>query len=346
MFNSSTKSTAVRIATAGIAVTAFSLAGCSGGSGEASGSEGGPEPVTIRTITPLSADWAEMDGFNEEFIPAVEELAPWVTVEVVGGSEVVPSNAQVEAVSTGAYDMAPIYPGYAEGFIPGISAALINLDLPSEERAAGTGDLYNEIFFNPNGMTYLGAQHGGDQYAIYLGEDACESFDPENPSLDGMVIRGGDQYAQAVDYLGGSVVNMPVGEVYNAVERGVIDGYGMTGLGMPAIGTGEITGCRIEPSFKTNTSLLAVNTAWWEGLEAETREVIEEAVVLAEGRMEESYAPKIEESEDWHAENGIESIELSPEEGEKLIEEVDARSWEEAIEANPEVKKLRDLWEG
>lgn len=326
------------------AATAFSLTAC-GGSDKPNSDEGGHEEVTVRAVLPLTNDWPEMDGFNESLLPALEKSAPWVNVEVAGSSEVVPANDQAEALSTGAYDMVPIYPAYAEGFMPGISAALISRNLPSEERESGAAKVYNEIFFNPNGTTYLGAQHGGDQYAIYLGKEACDNFDPEEPSLQGMTIRGGDQYKQAVNYLGGSIVNMPVGDVYNSLERGVIDGYGMSQLGMPAVGTAGITSCRIEPLFKTNSTLLGVNTAWWESLDDETREGIQEAVEESEPDMEKKYAQKLEGFEDWLEENNIKNVKLPEEKGQEFIDAIDEKSWDEALTAKPEVQKLRDIWD-
>lgn len=333
-----------KTAIAGVAALSLLMVGCSSG-GSDSG-EGGHEPVTIRAVLPLPTDYPEMQGFQEDFAAALEETAPWVTLDVVGGPEVIPEVDQAEAVSNGAYDMTMLATAYSEGFIPGISSGMLTPNSPTEDREAGTIELYNELFFEPHGMTYLAAQQQNIESGIYLGTEQCEAFDPENPSLKGSVIRGGSQYIEAVEYLGGSIVSMPVGEIYNALERGVIDGFGGTAMGLPYWGVEEITGCLLNPEFKVIPFLQTVNTAWWDSLDEETRAGIEEAAEIAEGASEERYAQIDEEAYEWLADAGIETVEMSPEAGEKFREEVYDRSWENMIAANADVERLREHWEG
>lgn len=333
-----------KIAVAGIAAFSLLMVGCSGGGSEA-GSDG-HEPVTIRAVLPLATDYPEMQGFLEDFIPALEEKAPWVTVDVVGGPEVIPEVDQAEAIANGAYDMTMLATGYSEGYIPGISAGMLTPNTPTEDREAGTIDLYNELFLNPHGMTTLGLQQHNIQAGLYLGKNACEAFDPENPSLSGSVIRGGTQYVEAVEYLGGSIVSMPVGDIYNSLDRGVIDGYGGTAMGIPFYGTEEVTGCLVKPEFKAIVFWQTVNTEWWESLDEETRTAIEEAVIETETAAEERYANLAEEAYQQLADAGIETVEMSDEAGEEFLAAVYDESWKNMISANSEVERLREHWEG
>ncbi|GGH47438.1 hypothetical protein GCM10010921_24160 [Microbacterium album] len=330
-------------------MSALALAGCSanaGGGADASGGEG-PAPVTIRAIWPVSVQMPDTTGFFEAFIPTLEEHADWITLDVVGGAEVVPGNDQIEAISNGAFDMALVFPAYLEGLIPGGASILMTSNLlPSEEREAGTAELLNEIVFNPHGVTYLGEMQSNNWHSLYLGKDQCDAIDPADPSLSGLLIRGGEQYRPAVEALGGEIVNMPVAEVYTALERGVIDGYGMGQANLAPQGLEPITGCELQPFVVPATAPLVVNTAWWEGLEEETRTAISEAVVLSEPRIDEAFERVIAEYRESMLEAGVEVIEFSPEFAESYRAEVMDRAWSRAISLNPEFQRLRDHWWG
>ena len=49
--------------------------------------------------------------------------------------------------------------------------------------------------------------------------------------------------------LGANVVTTPPGEVYTALERGVVDGYGWPILGIFDLGWQEKTKYRVDPGF-------------------------------------------------------------------------------------------------
>ncbi len=330
-----------KIALAGIAAFSLLMVGCSGG-----GSDAGGDSVTARVVLPLPSENAEMRGLIEDISAELEQTAPNVTIDIVGGPEVVPEMDQTEAVSNGAYDMTLVGTAYAEGFMPGISSAMLTPNTPTEEREAGTADLFNEIFFEPHNMTYLGIQQTNIRAELFLNDETCASFDPENPSLDGKVIRGGDQYVEAVEHLGGSIVSMPVGDIYNSLERGVIDGYGGTAIGVPSWGTAELTGCRISPSFKSIPFLLVVNNDWWNTVDEDTQQAIEEAIENSEGALEARYDEMNEEAYATLDEEGVKEIELSPEASEEFTNAIYDGAWERMISANPEVERLRDHWQG
>jgi TRAP-type transport system periplasmic protein len=333
-----------RITVAGIAaLVAFSMTGCGGGAQPAAQDSDGHAPVSISAIMPLAQDSLEMEGFGI-FLDTLEEVAPWIDVNVTGGPEVVPSLDQAEAVSNGAFDMAPVLPGYIEGYIPGAPSMLLTPNEPAEDRAAGTYDLYNELLFAPKGLTYLGDVQAHVQMTLWLGEDAGASIDPADPSLAGRVIRGGGQYSAAVESLDGSLVNMPIGEVYTAVERGVIDGFGSGDAGLDQLGLTDVVAYEMEPSFKHNTIGLAVNSDWWNSLAPEARDAMTEAMEAAEPKIESHYLTRVEEDKAARRAAGIKELVLEPAAADEYVEMIEDRAWDEALSHNPELQQLRDHW--
>ncbi len=79
------------------------------------------------------------------------------------------------------------------------------------------------------------------------------------PDLTGLKLRITPVYRDFFQALGATVVQTAPGEVYTALERGVVDGYGWPITGMFDLGWNEKTKYRVDPGFYTAEVSVLVN---------------------------------------------------------------------------------------
>ena len=79
------------------------------------------------------------------------------------------------------------------------------------------------------------------------------------PDLTGLKLRITPVYRDFFQALGATVVQTAPGEVYTALERGVVDGYGWPITGVFDLGWNEKTKYRVDPGFYTAEVSVLVN---------------------------------------------------------------------------------------
>lgn len=93
--------------------------------------------------------------------------------------------------------------------------------------------------------------------------------------LTGRRIRGTPIYHSVINTLGGSPVVLPGGEIYPALERGVVDGAAWPTIGAVAYKWHEVADYMMRPSFGQVGHLVLMNLDAWNGLDDATRAEIE-----------------------------------------------------------------------
>ena len=88
----------------------------------------------------------------------------------------------------------------------------------------------------------------------------------DKPDLTGLKIRVTPVYREFFTALGATVMQTAPGEVYTALERGVVDGYGWPIGGIFDNNWHERTKYRVEPGFYDVEVSLLVNLDVWKRL--------------------------------------------------------------------------------
>lgn len=304
-------------------------------------------PLTLRWVNPLPEGTLEFEG-GFLFVERLRENAPWLTIDYIGGPEVVASNDQIQALADGVMDMALLVPGYLGGVIPGAPAMLLSPNAgPQDERAAGSYELYNELFFHPTGVHYVGDTLTNVAFTIWMGKNGAQIDTSKPDFFRGLTIRGTTQYSSVVEPRGGAMVNLPFSEVYTSVERGVIDGYGGPSVGIVELGVGDVTKYRFTPNFKKNVVGMAFNKAVWDGLSEGTRAVIEQTMLEMEPEIVAHYAERVTRAEAVFAELGIQDIVLEGAVLEGWTDDANSVGWAEIKALDPVAfERLQLAWYG
>lgn len=310
--------------------------GVGGGNGEE-----GPAPVTIRATT------AQVETANEHlgfwaFVDELKETAPWVTIEYMGGPETIPGIEQAEAVMSGAVDMASNCACYYSHIVQVADAMALAPTTPLEDRENGALDRQNELhgeyglFVLGQGMDFYGAQ-------LQLGDRHTE-LDPDDIDFTGWLIRAGGAHLPLVEALGGEAVNLPIGDVYNAMDRGTVDGFIAGNFGVEGLGLKEPVAATLDVETVGSVYPIIMNRAKWDSLEPETQDALTAAMIAVEGQLESIYAPLVQGQLDDFEADGKVIITPSPAEAERITRVVNEATWDDLLSRSPEALEFAELY--
>jgi TRAP-type C4-dicarboxylate transport system substrate-binding protein len=298
------------------------------------------EPIVLKGMTPWTPDYASSKPFFmfQELIE--ERLQGRVKLEYLGGPEVVPAFEQFEALRNGVVDVVLGAAAYYTAQVPEASAMLLARKSPQEQRESGYYDLMRDIHRTKGDVVYLSNLTGVPNvgFRLYLNKQIDE------PDLTGLKIRVSPVYVPLVNGLGGTPINMPTTEIYTALERGVVDGYGQTYVGIMDFALHEVTEYVVNVPFYSKDNALLVNADTWDGLPDDIRAAIDEIGIEVENRVTEFEMEKIADEDALLKEAGLKFIEFDDAQKEKYLEAAYDARWKELLEQSPEYgPKLRDL---
>ncbi len=130
------------------------------------------------------------------------------------------------------------------------------------------------------------------------------------PDLTGLKLRITPVYRDFFQALGATVVQTAPGEVYTALERGVVDGYGWPITGVFDLGWNEKTKYRVDPGFYTAEVSVLVNKASWDKLTDAQKNVLRKAADAGEAEAVAEFAAENAKETKRQADGGIQTITL------------------------------------
>ncbi|MFP7570553.1 TRAP transporter substrate-binding protein DctP [Marivita sp. S2033] len=232
------------------------------------------ENWTMTTTWPTSLELIEID---KHFVDLANKLTgDALTIEFFEGGALVPAGEVFGAVESGTIQAGADWPGYWAGrnsaFSPlATTASLFNaIDYVNWIEQWGGADLYNEIY-GKFGMVYLPYGVTNNESGFRTNE-AIVTLD----DLQGKRLRlSGLEQGRLLEKLGGSQVSMAGGEIYQSLERGVIDGAEFSTPNVDfSGGFQQVTTHWATPGWHQSASVFGVmiNQASWDALSPETQE--------------------------------------------------------------------------
>jgi TRAP-type C4-dicarboxylate transport system substrate-binding protein len=234
-------------------------------------------------------------------------------------------------------DIANVPGAFYSNLMPEAEAAKLLSKPMSQQRANGTWQLLNQIHNQKVNAQYLARQFHNVPFHIYLTKKI------DKVDFSGLKIRVTPIYRDIVDALGGTAITTAPGEVYTALERGVVDGYGWPILGIFDLGWEKVTKYRMEPGFYAAEVNVLVNLDAYKALTAAQRKVLDDAALWLEGLDSESVAA-ISAERERQDKAGIAAIDFGPAAAKAFTEKANDVAWQAVIRRAPENgPKLRQL---
>ncbi|MBM3509235.1 MAG: hypothetical protein FJX61_03725 [Alphaproteobacteria bacterium] len=299
------------------------------------------QAVRLKGLTPwvTSYYWSEPFAIFQQMVNS--RLKGKVEVNYLGGAEVIPLFEQFEAVRNGTVDVILGAASYYTGQIPEAMAIQFAKLPPTKLRTNGYYDLMRKIHLD-KGVVYLANTGGSPGTAFRMFVNAKL----DKPDFTGLKLRVTPVYVALVKAMGGTPINMAPGEVYTALERKVVDGYGWSYGGIADFGWQEVTKYVIDHPFYTANTAILFNKRVWDGFAPEVKAELEKIGVELEARSEKWMADYIKKEDALLKGLGVQSIKWSGADAERYIKTVYESGWKEYLEKNGEIgAKLKALTE-
>ncbi|SFC69591.1 TRAP transporter substrate-binding protein DctP [Tropicimonas isoalkanivorans] len=232
---------------------------------------------TMTTTWPSSLELIEGD---KHFVDLANKLTQGeLSIEFFEGGALVPAGEVFGAVESGSIQAGADWPGYWAGRDPAFSplattASLFNaVDYVNWILEWGGADIYNEIY-GKFGMVYL-------PYMVTNNESGFRTNEPIRnlDDLQGKRLRlSGLEQGKLLERLGGNQVSMAGGEIYQSLERGVIDGAEFSTPNVDwSGGFQQVTKYWATPGWHQSASIFGVmiNKQSWDALSPETQEKLQ-----------------------------------------------------------------------
>ena len=250
-------------------------------------------------------------------------------IQFIGGPKAIPSFEQGNALKTGVVDIALIPGPYYTNLMPEADILKLSQLSVAEMRKNGAFDYINKVWNEKANLYYLASTVDFTPFHLYLNKKI------DKPDLTGMKIRSTPIYRDVIVALGGSAITTPPGEVYTALERGVVDGYGWPIHQIFDFGWDKKTKYRLDPGFYTADLSILVNLDRWKGMMQRQRDLLSKHAQMHEAdnvSWKEYNANDIRRQK----ESGIEVITFSPADNQRFLDKAYEVGWAEAIKRSPE----------
>lgn len=260
-----------------------------------------------------------------------------LSIKYIGGPEVFPNTEGMEALRGGLIDMAFTASVYHIGLVPEADAMKLSQLRPWEERESGAYDLMNEFHQKQANAYYLWRIPHNGYFRLYL------NVLREKPDLTGLKIRSTPAYDPLVKAIGGTTLRMAPPEVYTALERNIVDGYGWPAVGIADRKWEEVTKYMWGPRFYCSPTGVWVNLDKWNGLSEEHRAFLTKMAIEAERDAALLWDKDMEEDRALLLKAGLKEIKFSPEDEKYYLDTAYEAGWALVLEKAPGAAKLKPL---
>jgi len=296
------------------------------------------QEVTLRAVSAFQEGTAFAKPF-EAFIQKVNaEGKGLVRINYIGGPKAMPPFEVGNAVKNGIVDIANTTGAFYTNLLPAADALKLADLTIQEQRKNGAWEYINRLHGEKLNAYYLARTGDGVPFHLYANKPLAK------PDLHGMTIRVTPIYRAFFAALGANLVQTAPGEVYTALERNVIDGYGWPIQGIFDLGWQEKTKYRVDPGFYVVDVNFLVNLDTWKSkLNDKQRALLQRISIEIEATNADNAAINAEERK-RQAAAGIKTINFEGKDRETWLNTARDAGWAYVKEVAPQqADELRKL---
>jgi len=295
------------------------------------------QEITLRMVSAFAENSIYVVRLQKWIQKVNAEGKGTLQINFIGGPKAIPTFEVGNAVKTGVVDMALSTGAFYTNLMPEADALKLGQISIAEQRKNGAFALINEIWSKKANMYYLGRPIEFQPFHLYLNKKI------DKPDLTGLKIRVTPVYRDFFIALGANVVVTPPGEVYTALERGVVDGYGWPIGGIFDLNWHEKTKFRVDPGFYMAEVSVVMNLDAWKKLAPKQRDYLQKQMLAAEA-LNDDWKRDNEEETRRQAAAGIQTIKFDAATSKQYLDKAYEVGWASAIKASPEYgPKLKQL---
>jgi len=279
------------------------------------------QEVTLRMVSAFSENSIYVVRLQKWIQKVNAEGKGTLQINFIGGPKAIPTFEVGNAVKTGVVDMALSAGAFYTNLMPEADALKLAQIPIAEQRKNGAFELVNEIWNRKANMYYLGRPVEGEPFHLYLNKKI------DKPDLTGLKVRITPVYR----------------DFFQALERGVVDGYGWPIGGIFDLNWHEKTKFRVDPGFYMAEVSVLMNLDAWKKLAPRQREYLQKQMLASEAEND-FWKRNNEEETKRQAAAGIQTIRFDAATSKRYFDKAYEVGWAAAIKASPEygarMKKL------
>ena len=286
-------------------------------------------------------EWKVLSSWGPDFKAVRYLLIPWINAvnqELKGkmvltwvGPETVPPFEQLQPLRDGVFDVLFTHTAYHAGEM-GFGMGLdFTPSTAAQKREAGALKVMDEAYMKRQNVHYLGALQDGTGYHVML-RDKCVA----KADFSGLKIRTMPFHDPLIRTLGGATVRIPGGEVYSALDKGVVDGAAWPAVGALDYKWYEVAKYQVRPRFGDTVFSLLVNLDAWKKLPKSYQDAITAITKKIEKSGREKMMAMWDQEEKELVKRGMKLCVLPKGEDKKYLDTFYTESWKFVIKLDPE----------
>ena len=287
------------------------------------------QEVTLRVVSAFPENLYYVKRLVDWIQKVNAEGKGTLQLNFIGGPKAIPTFEVGNAVKTGVVDIAMSTGAYYTNLMPEADALKLTRLPAAELRKNGAYDYINKVWNEKANMYYLARVVDSTPFHLYINKKI------DKADLNGLKLRITPVYRDFFQALGGTVVQIAPGEVYTALERGVVDGYGWPIHALFDLNWQEHTKYRVDPGFYNAEVSLIVNLDKWKGLTQAQRAYLTKQALAFEAQNEEWKKYNQEEAQ-RQAKAGIQAIRFDAATSKQYVDKAYEVGWAGIIKASPE----------
>ena len=301
------------------------------------------KPAAV-TLSLVSA-WTSPDIGNygiEKLVDRINKQSKTVKIDFKGGGEVIPPLEGFTYVSRGMVDLMHTAPAFYAGNIPGGMAPFPMYASQRAMRESGFWELYDKMH-RAKGVTVLGMLWRGEPFGLFMNKPITSA------DLTGLKIRSSGIFEHFLKDLGASTVTTAPGDIYTALEKGLVDGFCYPyGPAFMEKSWHEVVKYVVEPPIPyQTTAVLLANAKQWDALPKPVQKEILDAILQLEPEIYRFYRDEAPKRIHNAIEKGlVKETKLTPESAQVFVRTAKEALWKDILTRSPKYgPKLKELGE-
>ena len=274
----------------------------------------------------------------EPFIKGVESGTNGSIRIIRSGPETVAAFEQLQPVASGAFQFLFTSGAYHFGTTPMLTAIEAIGGTAEQRLASGIFELVDR-HYQKIGLKLIAVPMSADGgYGIILKQPPTPAGD-----LQGRKIRATPSYTGVLKMLGAAQVQLPPGEIYSALDKGVVDGAAWPLLGPLAYRWYEVAKYVLRPGMGFVTQPILMNLAAWNRLTATEKKVLADEAHKIEISWPRESARLVQEEEAALVAKGMTIVQMGESQRAKMKAAWSEGLWEMAIAKSKDIEEVRNF---
>jgi len=290
-------------------------------------------PVKFKAVAFLPVNNENVSGFNIFVKKVNEKFKDNIEIELMGGPDITPPFQLHEAVKNGVIDMALTSCGYYPSLLWEAQSAMFTNKDYKEIAKTDYFDTMSKLHAGV-GLIWLGPGTLDMTFHLYSNQKVEKPAD-----FAGKKIRVFPPFIPLIKALGAAPINLPMGDIYTAMERGAVDGFVMTHLGfVKDFSWHEVTKYVVDYPLYQATAVILANPNKWNEIPANVqKEIISFKQSTVDPAVSDYYIRLSQKDWQLMMDKGVEPIKFSKSEGDAFLKMAYDAAWNQVNSKSPEL---------